>query len=49
MQRSQSARESHKTQRSKSHSAPAPLQLPVIGEETETREGNEEQTGECVL
>ena len=49
MQRSQSARESHKVHRSKSCSAPVPLQLPVIGEEAEMREDNEEQTGECLM
>lgn len=46
LQRSQSARESHRVQRSKSRSAPGALQLSVIGEEVGTREADEERTGE---
>lgn len=49
IQRSQSARESDKVHRSKSRSAPVPLQLPVIGEEAEMREEKGEQTGECLM
>lgn len=48
LQRSQSAQGSYRVQRSKSHSAPVPLQLSVIREEDSVDQKDAEQIGELV-